>query len=89
MGDELLSKDRQLSKIKSITKEGNSKTVYNFEVEDNHNYYVSEYAILVHNNCDFPMKPSSFGDKLDMQYFYEDKIKKLLHTDLKDVINKY
>ncbi|WP_410702850.1 hypothetical protein [Chryseobacterium sp. SIMBA_029] len=25
--------------------------VYNFEVEGNHNYYVSEKGILVHNNC--------------------------------------
>ncbi|MCT2407685.1 HINT domain-containing protein [Chryseobacterium antibioticum] len=26
--------------------------VYNFEVADNHNYYVSEKGILVHNNCE-------------------------------------
>ncbi|MFP3597738.1 hypothetical protein [Chryseobacterium sp. SIMBA_029] len=25
--------------------------VYNFEVEGNHNYYVSEKGILVHNDC--------------------------------------
>ena len=25
--------------------------LYNFEVEDNHNYYVSEKGILVHNDC--------------------------------------
>ena len=24
---------------------------YNFEVEDNHNYYVSSQLILVHNDC--------------------------------------
>ena len=28
------------------------ETTYNFEVEDNHNYYVSEVCILVHNECD-------------------------------------
>ncbi|MCS3869429.1 hypothetical protein J3D55_002345 [Chryseobacterium ginsenosidimutans] len=28
--------------------------VYNFEVEDNHNYYVSEKGILVHNDCGLP-----------------------------------
>ncbi|WP_083862122.1 hypothetical protein [Flavobacterium sp. B17] len=27
--------------------------VYNFEVEGNHNYYVSEKGILVHNNCEW------------------------------------
>jgi hypothetical protein len=27
--------------------------VYNFEVEGNHTYYVSEKGILVHNNCEW------------------------------------
>lgn len=30
--------------------------MYNFEVKDNHNYFVSDQAILVHNNCDFIRK---------------------------------
>ncbi|WP_288445688.1 hypothetical protein [uncultured Chryseobacterium sp.] len=36
--------------------------VYNFEVEDNHNYYVSEKGILVHNNCDIIWKGFSKGE---------------------------
>ena len=27
------------------------ETTYNFEVEDNHNYYVGENSVLVHNKC--------------------------------------
>ena len=27
------------------------ETTYNFEVEDNHNYYVSDENVLVHNKC--------------------------------------
>ena len=27
------------------------KKTYNFEVEDNHNYYVSDSCVLVHNEC--------------------------------------
>lgn len=27
------------------------ETTYNFEVEDNHNYYVGEECVLVHNEC--------------------------------------
>ena len=27
------------------------ETTYNFEVEDNHNYYVSDECVLVHNEC--------------------------------------
>ena len=29
----------------------NEETTYNFEVEDNHNYYVGENCVLVHNKC--------------------------------------
>ena len=29
----------------------NEETTYNFEVEDNHNYYVGENSVLVHNKC--------------------------------------
>ena len=29
----------------------NEETTYNFEVEDNHNYYVGENSVLVHNHC--------------------------------------
>ena len=28
------------------------RTVYNIEVKDNHNYYVTNNMILVHNDCD-------------------------------------
>ena len=27
------------------------EATYNFEVEDNHNYYVSKESVLVHNDC--------------------------------------
>ncbi|MCY1660755.1 hypothetical protein [Chryseobacterium sp. SL1] len=36
--------------------------VYNFEVEGNHNYYVSEKGILVHNTCDIVWKGFSKGE---------------------------
>lgn len=39
----------------------NESKVYNFEVEGNHNYYVSEEGILVHNNCDLIWKGFSKG----------------------------
>ncbi|GEN74245.1 hypothetical protein CLA01_43170 [Chryseobacterium lathyri] len=36
--------------------------VYNFEVGDNHTYYVSEKGILVHNDCDIIWKGFSKGE---------------------------
>lgn len=39
-----------IDKIERITLQNNVK-VYNFEVEDNHNYFVSELGVLVHNGC--------------------------------------
>ncbi|CCY45373.1 unknown [Clostridium sp. CAG:1193] len=35
--------------IEKITSEDIVQTVYNLEVKDNHNYYVTESKILVHN----------------------------------------
>jgi len=75
--------------IEAISFSAEKVRVYNFEVEGNHNYYVSENTILVHNNCDFPMKPSRFGDRLDVAYFNEAKIRKMSHKDLQDVISKF
>lgn len=45
-----------ISVVKSINFLDGNVEVYNFEVEDNHNYYVSKKGILVHNNCDFVRK---------------------------------
>ena len=36
-------------------------TVYNFEVEGFHTYFVSETSVLVHNDCK-PKSPSRVGD---------------------------
>ncbi|WP_376786437.1 hypothetical protein [Chryseobacterium arthrosphaerae] len=36
---------------------GEKVKVYNFEVEGNHNYYVSEKGILVYNDCG--LRPAS------------------------------
>lgn len=51
VGDILLSQDNQeiiVKDVENIVK--NEKiTVYNFEVEDNHNYFVGEDSCLVHN----------------------------------------
>jgi Pretoxin HINT domain/Colicin D len=40
---------------KVVRREGDF-TVYNFQVEEFHSYFVSELGILVHNNCQFPLK---------------------------------
>ena len=36
---------------KEIEKLDSYETTYNFEVEDNHNYYVGQETVLVHNKC--------------------------------------
>ena len=36
---------------KDNIKLNSEENTYNFEVEDNHNYYVSSQLILVHNDC--------------------------------------
>ncbi|MEN4762900.1 Hint domain-containing protein, partial [Chryseobacterium sp. C39-AII1] len=47
----LTTLDGTNSPVESINFLDEMVKVYNFEVEDNHNYYVSEKGILVHNTC--------------------------------------
>ncbi|MGG7551316.1 DUF6443 domain-containing protein [Chryseobacterium arthrosphaerae] len=49
----LTTLDGKTSPVESIKFLDEKVKVYNFEVEGNHNYYVSEKGILVHNNCEW------------------------------------
>jgi RHS repeat-associated protein len=49
----LTTLDGKTSLVESIKFLDEKVKVYNFEVEGNHNYYVSEKGILVHNNCEY------------------------------------
>lgn len=50
-GDMLLSQDNKEVIVKNVENmvKNEKVTVYNFEVEDNHNYFVGEERLLVHN----------------------------------------
>ncbi|WP_259113548.1 Hint domain-containing protein [Chryseobacterium sp. JUb7] len=73
----LTTLDGTASPVKSINFLDEKVKVYNFEVEDNHNYYVSEKGILVHNNCEWASaikntlgnKASSFTSHIS-EHFY-------------------
>jgi hypothetical protein len=49
VGDFLLTNENKWSKVTAIDASEGQQTVYNFEVEDNHNYYVGIAGVLVHN----------------------------------------
>ncbi|UCA62164.1 hypothetical protein KB553_06765 [Chryseobacterium rhizoplanae] len=49
----LTTLDGETSPVESIKFLDEKVKVYNFEVEGNHNYYVSDKGILVHNDCHF------------------------------------
>lgn len=51
VGDELLLFSGKKAEIKSITFEDRVCDVFNFEVSGNHNYFVSNQKVLVHNKC--------------------------------------
>lgn len=53
IGDKLRSQNGEIKVVEdiSIEKLNEAIKVYNLEVEDNHNYYVSNNEVLVHNNC--------------------------------------
>jgi RHS repeat-associated protein len=50
----LTTVDGKISSVESIKFLNEKVKVYNFEVEGNHNYYVSKKGILVHNDCGLP-----------------------------------
>ncbi|MDF8265736.1 DNRLRE domain-containing protein [Luteipulveratus flavus] len=49
VGDRLTQRDGGTATITSIRVENRSATVYNFEVEGDHNYYITAAQLLVHN----------------------------------------
>ncbi len=53
VGDELLSADGGIERVhnKLVCHFAKAVKVYNFEVEDNHNYFVGNERVLVHNTC--------------------------------------
>ena len=52
-GDRLMQPDDTTITVDSVTATGTTATVYNFEVEDAHDYYVKagDHWVLVHNDC--------------------------------------
>jgi len=50
-GDKLTIIDGSFSIITELKKYKKEVKTYNFEVAINHNYYVSELGVLVHNDC--------------------------------------
>jgi hypothetical protein len=50
VGDEILKFDGTWAPVENIVNRSNDK-VYNFEVRQNHNYFVGVQGVLVHNSC--------------------------------------
>jgi hypothetical protein len=69
VGDKLVTPDGTVE-ILSVEREDVAATVYNFEVEDWHTYYVSGAVALVHNDCGTgivsgrPANPKLLGGEL-------------------------
>lgn len=49
IGDEVLSASGEWQRVFSIEQQAKSEQVYNFAVADNHNYFVGNNGVLVHN----------------------------------------
>ncbi|RHX83650.1 hypothetical protein DLM75_23750 [Leptospira stimsonii] len=78
VGDASVLSNESTLKVSSISIDDRFETVYNFEVENAHTYFVTEDAVLVHNKCVikepdpgrrqklFDMMQSLTDDKLQM-----------------------
>jgi hypothetical protein len=51
VGDSVLTLNNEYKYIEGLELIDTTVTVYNFEVENNHNYFIGEQGILVHNDC--------------------------------------
>ena len=61
VGDSVKTYDGSHLAIEQITVAPGRTTVYNFELEDFHTYYVSNTKVLVHNNGDCDVTPGKKG----------------------------
>jgi hypothetical protein len=52
VGDKVRLASGNWTSIVNVERQAGGATVYNFEVADNHNYFVGRNAFLVHNQCD-------------------------------------
>jgi hypothetical protein len=71
-GDSLIVHGNKLTQVDSVkvTILDKPVKVYNFEVEDTHNYYVGETGVLVHNECENRTRNTIFvknGDNDELQ----------------------
>ncbi len=66
-GDILVLKNGEYVTVEKIQHEILEKpiTVYNFEVEDFHTYYVGDSSILVHNVCSKPTSPNQMQKQVE------------------------
>ncbi|SHN05405.1 intein C-terminal splicing region [Anaerosporobacter mobilis DSM 15930] len=51
IGDEIMNASGGSYPVECVELEEKQETVYNFQVEDFHTYYVGENSVLVHNDC--------------------------------------
>ena len=71
LNDEIFSYFGNEGKVIKISIEVKNIQVYNFEVEDNHNYYIGQLSLLAHNSC----KETKHGDyRIETRKFSESKI---------------
>jgi hypothetical protein len=60
-GDHVYSADGSLLVVESVIIEQREETVYNFEVEDFHTYFVGEDGVWVHNEACYLQDPSKYN----------------------------
>ena len=61
VGENLRLADDTTRRLESLTLRENRETVYNIEVDGEHDFYVGEDGVLVHNTCDWRMWEKQAG----------------------------
>ncbi len=63
VGDLIRKADGTWAIVENISRRSKGEAVYNFEVPDNHNYFVGQTSLLVHNNDDCIVRTLQTGGR--------------------------
>ena len=70
-GDEIMNASGGSYLVERIEFEDKEETVYNFQVEDYHTYYVGENCLLVHNDCEDGSQVGKGGSEAKLKEVFD------------------
>jgi hypothetical protein len=87
IGDEIRRANGDWAKVESVTQRNDGAKVYNFEVADNHNYFVGQTHLLAHNTCFLSARELARRLNVTEREFHR-KIKRQILNKVREAVNE-